>query len=76
MGETEGVIKFTIDHQPSALTVATPHTLNSWRAIFKKLGLIGQVKDRYQGLGFGNLSMRIEHGFLISGTQTGHIESH
>ncbi|NIQ11207.1 MAG: class II aldolase/adducin family protein [Gammaproteobacteria bacterium] len=40
--------------------------------------MIGQNPQRYEGLGFGNLSRRMpdsDHdAFIISGTQTGHLE--
>jgi ribulose-5-phosphate 4-epimerase/fuculose-1-phosphate aldolase len=53
--------------------------LEAWRSIFRRLGLLGQHPDRYQGLGFGNLSRRSDlpagsDGFIISGTQTGGLE--
>ena len=37
------------------------------------LGLIGEDPKRYGGLGFGNLSQRTQSGFVITGSQTGHI---
>ncbi len=75
----EGVIKFQLDFQkgpsPSAVQL---HELNAWRTIFKKLGLVGQDPERYDGYGFGNLSRRLSDqdgtAFLISGTQTGHLQ--
>ena len=47
--------------------------VSAWRDIMKALGLLGQVPDRYEGYGFGNLSVRLSQGFLITGTQTGHL---
>ena len=76
----EGVIKFQLDFQkgpPPPEEVL--HELNAWRNIFRQLGLIGQDPKRYDGYGFGNLSRRlpgrISSTFLISGTQTGHLQS-
>lgn len=71
MAETEGVIKFNLDYEARALDPVDIAELNAWRGILKQLGLLGQVPDRYDGYGFGNVSIRTERGFLISGTQTG-----
>lgn len=77
---SEGVIKFQLDFQegsppPEQLLLE----LNAWRKIFKKLGLVGQNPERYDGYGFGNLSRRLpdqgNEAFLISGTQTGHLQN-
>lgn len=53
--------------------------LDGWRAVLRRLGLVGRDPSRYGGYGFGNLSHRIDlgpadarrNGFVISGTQTG-----
>lgn len=75
----EGVIKFQLKFQegpspPEKLLLE----LNEWRATFRDLGLIGQDPERYEGYGFGNLSRRLPDqkgdAFLISGTQTGHLQ--
>jgi hypothetical protein len=76
----EGVIKFALDFRagpaPAPEMLAE---LESWRQVFRRLGLLGQAPCRYDGLGFGNLSRRAGTGqatdaFIISGTQTGHLE--
>lgn len=82
MTETEGVIKYTLDHLNKQfdknISIAE---INSWRTLIYKLQLIGQVKERYEGYGFGNISQRINQynsdtvQFIISGTQTGRIET-
>lgn len=78
----EGVIRFEVHHEDSALP---PHLepllcrLTAWRDVLAHLGLIGQAADRYDGAGFGNVSARVgaparprgERGFVITGTQTG-----
>jgi len=75
MEQREGVVKFSIDFQETlCLTPGMTAELNGWRHILHRLGLIGQEPGRYQGLGFGNISCRMEvpaGSFLISGTQTG-----
>jgi len=71
----EGVIKFALDFTPGPPPLAAAlGELNAWRQIFVQLGLLGQDPNRYEGLGFGNLSRRLAAGgsaFVISGTQTG-----
>lgn len=78
MTETEGVIKFKLAHTERNITPPNGmESLVAWRNILWRLGLVGQDQGRYQGYGFGNVSIRVdatEH-FLISGTQTGHLEN-
>lgn len=79
MEAAEGVIKFDLDYQSGpALAPSAIAVLNSWRRILFLLQLIGQDRQRYGGLGYGNLSQRLAPdaagdtaGFVISGTQTG-----
>jgi ribulose-5-phosphate 4-epimerase/fuculose-1-phosphate aldolase len=81
MAEQEGVIKYRLDyHWTDPLEAALIRSLNAWRELLRELGLIGQDPARYGGLGFGNLSRRLENpqgsgasAFLISGTQTSHL---
>jgi hypothetical protein len=75
----EGVIKFHLDfREGSAPEESLLLELNVWRTRFLELGLIGQDPERYEGYGFGNLSRRLsgqrENAFIISGTQTGHLD--
>lgn len=72
---SEGVIKFQLDHEVKTLKAFDVAEINAWRTVFKQTGTIGQVADRYDGYGFGNLSQKTTSGFLISGTQTGILES-
>jgi len=76
----EGVIKFSLDFHPGpAPEPDQVADLNAWRKILYRLGLIGQDPERYEGLGFGNVSRRSgafagdphHRRFIISGTQTG-----
>lgn len=82
--EQEGVIKFDLGFKqkplPKELELAE---LIAWRALCHRLQLIGQNPVRYGGLGFGNISRKIDSSFLpenrfggmlISGTQTGAAE--
>ncbi len=76
----EGVIKFHLDFRAGpAPEESLLVELNAWRARFLELGLIGQDPQRYEGYGFGNLSRRLPdpkgNAFLISGTQTGHLDA-
>ena len=81
--KAEGVIKFDLRFtagQPVAMDTLTE--LNTWRQILCKHALIGQDPARYEGYGFGNISQRNgdpdqprgKRQFVISGTQTGHLE--
>ena len=76
MADQEGVIKFDLDWRPGPPAAGVdlgvdPAPLDRWRARLMTAGLIGQDPARYDGFGFGNLSMRVATGFLITGTQTG-----
>ncbi|MEF3075309.1 class II aldolase/adducin family protein [Methylobacter sp. Wu1] len=78
MKEQEGVIKYRLSHTQQPIDPALSLTeINAWRTVLFRLGLIGQCADRYDNIGFGNISRRLEPSssqFIISGTQTGHIE--
>lgn len=82
MKEIEGVIKYSLIHKDIALNKdISLSEINAWRTILFKLDFIGQTKERYDGYGFGNISQRTELSstknvpFIISGTQTGNLES-
>ena len=78
MAETEGVIQFNC-------RLATPNAelhddlagpLLAWRAVLRRLKLIGQSDERYDGLGFGNISRRVPGSaqrFVITASQTSGI---
>jgi len=76
-GEQEGVIKYRLDHRHAELAADIDISeINAWRSVLYRLRLIGQIAEKYAGLGFGNISRRLVPGnpeFLISGTQTGHL---
>lgn len=78
MKEQEGVIKYQLDHTQQPINLSSSLAeISAWRTIVVRLELIGQVPERYDNIGFGNISQRVEpHSsqFIISGTQTGHIE--
>ena len=77
--EQEGVVKYRLAHknQPLAADIDLCG-LNAWRSVLYRLQLIGQITERYAGLGFGNISRRLvpdSPAFVITGTQTGHLPS-
>ncbi len=78
MKEQEGVIKYRLRHRQQPIKPqCSLAEINAWRTIVVRLGLIGQNPERYGNVGFGNISLRLDaHSdqFIISGTQTGHIE--
>ena len=79
----DGVIKFEARHEHRSLRrdqyAAACAELAAWRAILVGLEQVGQDPARYEGAGFGNVSVRVgpfpgargARAFLISGTQTG-----
>ena len=72
----EGVIRFGVelDTRPCCRQ-SDIVDLEKWRTELRARGMVGQDTARYGGLGFGNLSKRMEDGtFLITASQTGHLE--
>lgn len=73
----EGITKFTPRHTLDVLPAeleAIARQLDGWRTVLVQTGLVGQDPRRYAGLGFGNVSARVQADappFLITGTQTG-----
>ncbi len=71
----EGVIRFRATHHRARLDAARyardAARILRWRDRLRAVGLVGQDPARYGGAGFGNLSVRVDRGFLITGTQTG-----
>ena len=76
MTEQEGVIKYNLRYrQGDALLDHDYADLDYWHQQFKTAKILGQDPDRYHGLGFGNLSQRLDgQSFIISGTQTGALD--
>ena len=69
----EGYIKYRCFwHKVPAIAQAQIVELNQWRTKLYQLGLIGEYDN---GIGFGNISIRLTHSsqLIISGTQTGGI---
>lgn len=69
----EGVIKFklTLKRAPAPEQIQVI-ALEKWRALFYKLGLVGEYPN--EKIGYGNLSSRLtKKSFLITGSQTGHL---
>lgn len=84
----EGVIQFELEHHAGPLRLGDAedecaHALLGWRQVMVRLGMIGRDPARYEGLGFGNVSARVppwgggrgRRPFLITGSQTGGVES-
>ncbi|NQV86344.1 MAG: class II aldolase/adducin family protein [Woeseiaceae bacterium] len=71
----EGYIKYRSHWSPGpAPDAAAVRILDEWRRPLFAAGLIGQYKEHE--IGFGNISIRYgqTNQFLITGTQTGHVE--
>ncbi|HVK98365.1 MAG TPA: class II aldolase/adducin family protein [Dongiaceae bacterium] len=77
MPEQEGVIQYRLEFSAArAPDYERFALLNYWRCYLFRLGLVGQDTHRYGGLGYGNISARLQrdsHEFIITGTQTGHL---
>ncbi len=67
----EGVIKFNCDWSDESLPVEVPLELKAWRDKMHQLELIGEYADIK--IGYGNISVKVDRGILISGTQTGNV---
>lgn len=71
MTETEGVIRYRLDYRPGQLPPEIDlGGLLRWFERCREQGLIGRDPRRYDGHAYGNISVRAERGFVISGTQT------
>jgi hypothetical protein len=69
----EGYIKYQCHwSKVDAIAQSDIRELNRWRKQLYQLGLIGEYDN---GIGFGNISIRLPHSeqLIISGTQTGGI---
>lgn len=92
--EREGVIKFSCRHRYERLPLEDETTITplfKWRELLGSYGMVGGGDpSRYQGAGFGNLSVRSpphlrdtsslnqsptpRSQFVITGSQTGHLD--
>lgn len=69
----EGYIKFQCHWEKATASKEDLSELIHWRNKLLQIGLIGYYPDI--NVGFGNISQKMEgKQFIISGTQTGHIE--
>ncbi len=70
-------ICFQLSHQHQSLPACDSlSALCGWRRLLRKLGVLGQRPDRYNGASFGNLSCRHPvhpERFLITADETGHL---
>ncbi|MCB1684309.1 MAG: class II aldolase/adducin family protein [Pseudomonadales bacterium] len=79
MADSEGIIRFAYDLQPSVSSIVDEELfaqLKAWRTILTKLSLLGRHPRRYDGLGFGNLSLRDPERpgeFIITASQSSGI---
>lgn len=67
----DGVIRYQQDwRETEALAPHLSAELRAWFRICHQTGLLGQSAERYEGAAWGNLSLRLSQGFLITCTQT------
>ncbi|MCB9360777.1 MAG: class II aldolase/adducin family protein [Flavobacteriales bacterium] len=67
----EGYIKYNINWINEPLKVTVPNQLMEWRDKMHELKQIGHYAEI--NIGYGNISVKTNEGFLISGTQTGDV---
>lgn len=84
----EGVHRFHVEHRAepvigkrvlSRRIVSRIAALDDWRCVLRRFGWLGRDANRYEGYGFGNLSLRLppfdarpgQRAFLVSASQTG-----
>ncbi len=75
MAELEGTIQFAYELTPDEsikLSADDFADLSAWRSLLFDLRLLGQTPDRYQGYGYGNLSVRADDAetFVVTASQT------
>lgn len=72
---SDGVIQFQLHHRAAPPPdAAATEVLSGLRDALHARGWIGRDPARYGGLGYGNVSRRLEaDAFLVSATQTGHL---
>ena len=71
---TDGIIKYSIDHQTAAAPLFSGY--DELEALRKRLFALGLIGEK-EGIGYGNLSMRLEgsKSFFVTATQTGNMQS-
>ena len=72
---SDGVIQFQLHHRDAdPLDLVPFQALCNLRDALHARGWIGRDPARYGGLGYGNVSRRMEaQAFVVSATQTGHL---
>ncbi|MFW6145336.1 MAG: class II aldolase/adducin family protein [bacterium] len=75
MPDNEGYIKFKYDWEkkPFSFPESSFQEINSWRQKLYEMNLIGMYEN---GIGFGNISIRVEgtNEFIITGSATGNVK--
>ena len=71
---TDGIIKYSIEHQTAAAPLFSGY--DELEALRKRLFALGLIGEK-EGIGYGNLSMRLEgsKSFFVTATQTGNMQS-
>ncbi len=76
MRDAEGTIQFAYRLESAGGAPAGARLLGAllaWRSVLRRLQLLGQAPDRYDGFGYGNLSARATDAtgeFIITASQT------
>ena len=65
----DGVIKYSLHHVTAPLIEVNSSELKHWFEVCRKYNLLGQDPERYDGAAYGNISLKLDKGFIITGTQ-------
>jgi len=70
----DGVIKYSLHHTTAPLIEVDTSELQHWFKVCRKYNLLGQDPARYDGAAYGNISQKLDTGFIITGTQVSGLD--
>ena len=70
----DGVIKYSLHHVTAPLIEVDSTELKQWFKVCREYNLLGQDPNRYDGAAYGNISQKLDQGFIITGTQVSGLD--
>jgi L-ribulose-5-phosphate 4-epimerase len=70
----DGVIKYSLHHVTAPLIEVDSSELKHWFKVCRGYNLLGQDSERYDGAAYGNISQKLDQGFIITGTQVSGLD--
>jgi hypothetical protein len=70
----DGVIKYSLHHVTAPLIEVDSTALKQWFKVCREYNLLGQDPNRYDGAAYGNISQKLDQGFIITGTQVSGLD--